>query len=131
LTLALLTGCDGGPPVPKPGPATPHNGTLVSLPEDGGFVEIVKEPDSGKKDRAKILAYFLDSSRNPITTVSAVTLKSKATGNKPIELKPTGDADPAKAGGMATPSLPDVGEIDGELTATIAGKPVTIPLNVR
>jgi hypothetical protein len=48
-----------------------------------------------------------------------------------MELKPTGDADPALASGMACPPIDDKGGIVGQLTATIDGQSVVFPVNAR
>ena len=130
LILAILAGCDG-PPNPKPGPATPHNGSLVALPDGLGFVEILKEADPARRGQSKVVAYFLDPSKNPLAAVTTVSLKSQASGGKAVDFKPAGDAGPAKAGAMISSSFSDRGEVEGDLTATIGGKPITVPINVR
>ena len=127
----LISGC-GGPSISRPGPTSPHNGTLVDLPEGRGFAEVLKQPASGKAGQLKVVVYFLGPDRGPMTPApSAVTIKGSATGNKPVKLEPPGAGDPANAGGFASPPMADRGELDLELAATVGGQAVTVPVSVR
>ncbi len=59
------------------------------------------------------------------------TFKGQASGNKPVPLKPVAGSDATQAGGLASEPINDRGEIEGELTATVGGSPVTVPILVR
>jgi hypothetical protein len=52
-------------------------------------------------------------------------------GAAPVALRPTGEADSPNAGGLASPPLPDPGEIVGVLSAKIESKPVSVDINIR
>ena len=135
LTIALLAaslaGCNSSQPILVP--KSPHGGVLFVLPDGSGRVEVVREDDPAKPDKVQIVVYFLDEKFQPLEpTPTAVSFKPKAPRNAPkVELKPTGDADPAKASGLASPPLDNIGSVAGELSATVASKPYTIPINVR
>ena len=130
ILAASLTGCGGVNPA-KPGPPTPHGGVVVPLPEDKGLVEVVKQPAPGKAGRTVIVVYFLDNDRNPMTAApTTATFKGPSPADKPVSFKPiTGDA--AKAGGLASDPINDRGDMEGDLTATVGGSPVTVSLTLR
>jgi hypothetical protein len=131
LLLAALTGCNPSPPtlVPK----APHGGSLFALPETTGRVEVVREDDPARPDKVQIVVYFLDEQFQPLEpTPTAVAFQPKTPRNAPaVELKPTVEAEPAKASGLASPPLDNTGPVAGQISATIAGKPVVVPINVR
>jgi hypothetical protein len=132
LLLAAVAGCEPGPPKLRPGPEAPHGGSLFPLPDGQGYVEALKQTTSGRKPQSRIVAYFLDADRKPLAaTPIAVSLKLKAGGTTPVGLKPTGVADPVKAGGFASALIPDRDDLGGDLSATIDGKWVTIPISLR
>ena len=50
---------------------------------------------------------------------------------KAITFKPAADADPSNAGALESPQIDTSGDIAGELSSTIGGKPVRVPINIR
>jgi hypothetical protein len=62
---AILPGCDSpGPPLAVSGVSPPHHGTLMTLPDDRGLVEILNEPevsDRRKPEPTAIVVYFLQT----------------------------------------------------------------------
>jgi hypothetical protein len=131
LLTATLAGCT--PSQPKLVPTSPHGGTLFVFPEGNGRLEVVREDNPDKPDKVQITVYFLDEAFKPLDPMpTAVSFKPKAPKNAPkVELKPTADADPAKASGLASPPLDNSEPVAGEISATIGGKPITIPINIR
>jgi hypothetical protein len=132
LLLAFVAGCEPGPPNLRPGPETPHGGSLFPLPDGQGYVEILKQTTSGRKPRTRIVAYFLDTDRKTLAAIPiAVSLKLQAGGTAPVEFRSTSDPDPAKAGGLTSALIPDRDDLGGDLSAMIDGKSVTIPISLR
>jgi len=123
LGLAVgLAGCagDGSHKVPPPA----HGGTLVELPDRKGHVEVVKRDAPGQAKASQVVLYFLNSSSTPMDPPpTAATLKLR--GGKPIDFKS------AEGGSMEAGPIPNLGDLEGELTATIDGKPITVPLGRR
>jgi hypothetical protein len=132
LLLVFVAGCEPGAPNLRPGPETPHGGSLFPLPDGQGYVEILKQTTSGRKPQSRIVAYFLGADRKPMAvTPIAVSLKLQAGGTAPVEFKPTRDTDPVKTGGLSSALIPDRDDLGGDLSATIDGKSVTIPISLR
>jgi hypothetical protein len=130
VVAATLSGC--GRAEPAVGPSAPHGGTLAGLPDGLGRVEIVRQDVSGKPDQARLVLYFLDPDGKPISPApTAATLKTRESRGKPIDFKPTSDADPSKAGSLESAPFEAGGDISGELTSTIGGKPVSVMISVR
>jgi hypothetical protein len=100
---------------------------LLALPGGKGQVEVVrKEGASGSAPvTAEVSFYFFKDAGTPYTPApSAGTL---TVGKKTVALKPEGDA-------LVTPIAPPLfpkGQLDGDLTIELDGKPTTIPLGVR
>ena len=113
-------------------PAAPHGGTLVGLPDGLGRVEIVRHGAPDKPDQARLLLYFFGPDDKPITPApTSATLKPKERQGKAIAFKPAADTDPSNAGALESPPLDTGGDIAGELSSTIGGKPVRVPINIR
>ena len=124
---AALVGCG---PEPAIGPTAPHGGTLAGLPDGLGRVEVVRREAEGKPDQARLLLYFLDPEGKPIAPAPAsATLKPKERRSKPIDFKPATGTE--EAGALESPPIDAVGDVAGELSSTIAGKPVKVSINVR
>jgi hypothetical protein len=130
LLAASLAGCGGDrPPL---SPTAPHGGTLVKLPDGQASAEVVRLDAADTPGQTRLLVYYYHADLKPMTPPpTAATLKPKARGLAPVELKPTGDPDPAKAGELGSPSFQADGDVTGELSTTIGGKPVTITINIR
>ncbi len=113
-----------------------HGGTLVTLPNDKGFAEILIEADNqakkGSKARSKprIIAYFYGSDghteMNPGPTDIKLTL-GKGETSRVAELAP----DPNQAGKFSsTPNdYPD--GFAGHLDASVGGLPVGVDVRIR
>jgi len=130
LLATTLAGC--GPPRPILPPPPPHGGEAFALPEGKGFIEVVRRTVADKADLSRLSLYSLDAEMKPMTpSPTAATLKGRGRGGKSIDFKPSTDTDPSKAGGLESPDIPDQGAIDGELSMTIDGKPVTLSISVR
>ena len=113
-------------------PAAPHGGTLVGLPDGLGRVEIVRHGAPDKPDQARLLLYFLGPDDKPITPApTSATLEPKERQAKAITFKPAAGTDPSNAGALESPLLDTGGDIAGELSSTIGGKPVRVPINIR
>ena len=113
-------------------PAAPHGGTLVGLPDGLGRVEIVRHGAPDKPDQARLLLYFFGPDDKPITPApTSATLKPKERQSKAIAFKPAADTDPSNAGALESPLLDTSGDIAGELSSTIGGKPVRVSINIR
>ncbi len=130
LLAASPVGC--GPSQPVLVPTAPHGGTLVRFPDGKGFIELLRQDTPTSASQSVVVAYYLDPERKPLTPMPAsAALKLKGARKGTLELKPTGDADPAQAGGLVTPPFDTPGGIEGTLTATLAGKPVAVPISLR
>ena len=131
IVLAMsLAGCDSPMPVLPPPP--PHGGTAFPLPEGKGFVEAVRQDVQDRPDMTKLVIYFLNADCKPLPSSStAASFLPKGRRPAPIALKPTGDADPSKAGALASAPFTDPGDIAGTLSATINGTPVSISISIR
>jgi len=129
LVVGMLSGCGGGPPsTSNAGPPPPHSGNLKTMPGGKGYVEIVKKdaPSSTAPMTGEVSFYFLKEDGatpySPAPSTGTLTV-----GKKKVTLQPAGD-------GLATPNGPPLfakGDVDGNLSVELDGKPVTIPLGVR
>jgi hypothetical protein len=125
-----LAGCgSSSPTLPPP---LPHGGMAFPLPEGKGFVEALRQDVPDKPGQTQLVVFFLDPERKPLpSATTAASFLPKGRGAKAVALKPTEDADPAKAGGLASATFTDPGEISGTLSATVESKPVSIAISVR
>ena len=130
LFAASLAGCDGPKPILPPPP--PHGGTAFPLPQEKGFVEIVRQDVPDQPKLTQLVIYFLDAKRKPLPSVSAAaSFLPRGKKAASIARKPTGDTDPLRSGAMASAPFDDPGEIAGVLSATIESKAVSIPISIR
>jgi hypothetical protein len=130
LLTASLAGCDSPRPMLPPSPA--HGGTAFPLPQGKGFVEALRQDVPDQPGRTQLVIYFLDAECNPLPSAStAASFLPKGRRTAPIALKPTGDTDLSKAGGLASAPLTDPGDIAGTLSATIYSKRVSISISIR
>jgi hypothetical protein len=127
---AALAGCDGQRPMLPPPP--PHGGTAFPLPAGKGFVEALRHEVPDRAGRTQLVIYFLDPECRPLGSApAAASFLPKARKATAVALKPTEDADPAKAGGLATTPFDDPGDIVGTLSATIDRTPVSVGISLR
>jgi hypothetical protein len=130
LVAASLSGC-GHPQAPLT-PSAPHGGILVKLADGRSVAEVVRRDAPDKPGRTQLFVYYYDADLKPMTPApTAATLKPKGRGARSVELKPTGDPDPSKAGELASDPFEATGDVSGELSATIGGKPVAAVINLR
>jgi hypothetical protein len=130
LLAASLAGC--GPSQPSLTPRAPHGGMRIRLPDGQTSAEIVRQDAPDKPGQTRLLVYYYDAELKPLTPApTAATLKPKGRGVPPVEFKPTGDPDPARAGELGSSSFQADGDVAGDLSTTIGGKPVTITISVR
>ena len=130
LIVAALAGC--GSPAPSLGLKPPHGGTMFALTDPKGSVEVVRQDVADKPGQSRIFLYYYGPELKPMTpTLTVATLKPKERGASLITFKPTGDADPARAGELASDPFPSADDVAGELSATIDGKPTVVNVNVR
>ena len=131
--FAGIAGCGENLPTPRPGtPAGPsHNGSLLPIPGDLGYVEIVNTPLSTKTTESQIGVYFYE--KDAKTPVSSPPGDVKLTlelpkGNTEVFLKP----DPKNPGGFQS-ARGDHGrrELIGKLEFTLSGKPIDLPIMTR
>ena len=127
---ASLAGC--AEPKPNLPPPPPHGGTAFPLPQAKGFVEAVRQDVPDQPKMTQLVIYFLDAEAKPLSTATtSASFQPKGRGAAPVALKPTGDADPLKTGGLASVPFGETGDIVGVLSATIESKPVSIPISIR
>ena len=122
MTIGLLAGCGrGGINTDNPGTPPPHNGTLVVLPEVSGYMEVVIGNGSGPE----IAVYFLKDTKTPFDPAPTSAIL-KINEKQKIELKP-------ENGGLVTPTGPKLfkNEPTGDVFVEIAGRKLTVPLNLR
>jgi hypothetical protein len=130
ILAACLAGC-GQTQIPLT-PKSPHGGALVKLPDGRAVAEIVRQDTADKPGQTRLLLYYYDAELKPMTAApTAATLKPKGRGATPVEFKPTGDADPAKAGELASSTFQADGDVAGEISAIIDGKPVAVAISIR
>ena len=62
---------------------------------------------------------------------TAVVFKSPAVGEPPIKFTPIPETEHGKSGGLASAAIPARDGLNGDLSATIGGKSVTVPISLR
>jgi hypothetical protein len=140
---ALLSGCNSSEsPVSVSVARGPHQGTMIRLPEDKGFVELVNEPevtDRRNPQPTAIVAYYLQTdAKSPLTPAPLdVTFAIGTGGGKgargkqgsatsiPLDAEAK-SADPAGASRFASKPGPyQLSAIRGNLSAKISGQEIT------
>jgi hypothetical protein len=131
IAVALaMGGCDAPAPVLPPAP--PHGGTAFPLPDNKGFVEVLRQDVPGQDGQTQLVVYFIDADRKPLGAgASAASFQPKGKKAAKIALKPIEDPDPAKAGALSSAAFENPGDIAGTLSATIDGKIVSVAISVR
>ena len=130
LITSILAGCDSPGPILPPPP--PHGGTPFPLPGGKGFVEVLRQDAPDQPGLTQLVIYFLDAECKPLPSASTTaSFQPRGRGAAPVALKPVGDADPTKAGGLASAPFRDPGEVVGVISATIDSKPVSVAISIR
>jgi hypothetical protein len=143
--VGLLFGCDSSTPRGNVVTAiAPHHGTMIPLPENRGFVELINEPevsDRRNPQPTSIVAYYLQadgkSPLNPAPTDVSFAIdpgvargargKQGSAQSVPLIAEPKSD-DPAGAGRFASKPGPyDLTDMRGTLSAKIGGQEISIP----
>lgn len=113
-------------------PPPPHGGTAFPLPHGKGFVEALRQDVADKPGLTQLVIFFLDPECKPLPSAStAASFLPKGRRPAPVAFKPTGDADPSKANGLASIPFTDPGDIAGTLSATIDSKPISVSISIR
>jgi hypothetical protein len=140
---AFVPGCDSpGHPVAVSAVSPPHHGTLISLPDDRGLVELVNEPevsDRRNPEPTAIVAYFLQiDGKSPLVPAPddvsfaiasggarGVRPKQESGDRIPLSAQPKPD-DPQGGGRFASKTGPyALTGLRGTLTARIGGQEVS------
>jgi hypothetical protein len=140
----VLSGCSASaPPASVSVASGPHQGTMIRLPEDKGFVELVNEPevtDRRNPPPTSIVAYYLQTdAESPLMPApSDVSFAIGSGGGKsaggtkggvqsiPLNAEPK-SAEPAGASRFASKPGPyQLSAIRGNLNAKISGLDITI-----
>jgi hypothetical protein len=131
----LLAGCGGSSSQSGGLPASPHQGNLVSLPGDRGFVEVLIDSGVAAGDRRtqakpRIVAYFYQPDGTTEMSPGPSEVKVKVgTGEKSpvLNLSPL----PKESGKYASEpgTFPD--GFKGELDAKFNGESVQTPFTIR
>jgi hypothetical protein len=143
--VSVLLGCDSSTPRANVATvAAPHHGTMIPLPDDRGFVELINEPEVGDRRNPQptsIVAYYLQADgKSPLNPAPAnVNFGIDMGGGKgargkqgsaqsvPLNAEPKAD-DPAGASRYASKPGPyDLTAIRGALSATIGGQEISVP----
>jgi hypothetical protein len=127
---AVLVGCGNRERLVVP--SAPHGGTLAGLPDGLGTLEIVRQDLPGATSQTQLVLYFLGPDGRPLTPAPrSATLKPRERGARPIDFRASDAADPSKAAALQSPPLGGRGDVTGELSATLGGKPVNLSISVR
>ncbi len=151
VTIAVAGLTLGCAPAPTPVSATlavgPHQGTMIRLPQEKGFVELVNEPevsDRRQPQPTSIVAYFLEpDSKSPlISAPSDVKFLLDGEGGKsarggakpmpqtiPLNAEPKSD-DPVGSSRFASKPGPyGLASIRGTLASKIGGLEISTPFS--
>ena len=110
----------------------PHGGTAFPLPEGKGFVEVIRHDDSNQPSQTQLVIYFTNPGCKPLPSAPTnVSFQPRGKNAARIAFKLTADSDPVTAGGLASATFTNAGDVAGQITATIDSKPVSIPINIR
>ena len=128
LLLGLIFGCGDRPgDTSATGPPPPHNGLMLPLPDNAGFVEVVKK-DAASPTTAEDEAsfYFYKDGTTPFSPSPTAGSLTVGEGKK-IDLVAKGDALVTPPG----PALFGKDEVNGLLTTDLGGKPVSVRIGAR
>ena len=137
--LSAGAGC-GSPAVEDPPVPGPHGAVAVPLPPGRGYAEVTVERAKaarGQTPAVEFVVYFLQSDAKaplaplPTDVVAKLLLPEGEPVTVPLSPHPR-PREPAGAGRYASAPGPfDFDELQGELTATLDGQPVTVPFSFR
>jgi hypothetical protein len=133
--VCAIAGC-GGAPKELPVAKSAHGGTMVPLPGDQGFVEVLVDTavagKAGRKAQVKprFIAYFTQPDGTTEMSPGPTDVKIKigmGEDGRVVDLS----AEPKEAGKYAS-AVGDYPEgFAGQLKATLNGQPVEVPVRVR
>jgi hypothetical protein len=140
----LFLGCDSSPAPPILVAKGPHQGMVIPLSENTGFVELVNEPevkDRRSNEPTSIVAYYLQpdakSALDPVPSDVKFAIDTGAGGRGgrgrpstpqsiPLNPEPKSE-DPAGAGRFASKPGPYLlSALRGTLSAKLRGQPVSV-----
>lgn len=134
--VCAIAGCGGGSPKELPITKAAHGGTLVTLPREQGFAEILVETTAGKRGTAKaavkarILAYFIQPDGSTAMSSGPTDVKVKigmGEDGRVADLTP--DSQEPGLFASASGDYPD--EFSGQLRASLNGNAIEVPVRVR
>jgi hypothetical protein len=134
--FCALAGCDGLAPKELPVAKAAHGGTMVPLPGDQGFAEIVVESGpAGKrgdptKIKPKLVAYFFQSDGTTAMSQGPSDVRIKIgtdESGRVVDLA----ADNKEAGKFASAAGDYPDGFAGQLETSINGAAVKVPVRVR
>ena len=121
--------------IASPSAATSRGGTMYPLEGGIGFVELLKESAKtarGKRPEVSLVAYFL---RPDATSTFSPPTDAKIdldNDGSSISLSPQpGKQEARSTGRLASAQGPYGDEIQGRLTATLDGRPITVKIAIR
>jgi hypothetical protein len=132
----VIAGCGGFSPKELPVAKSAHGGTMVPLPDDRGFAEILVESGPvGKKGdptkiKPKIVAYFFQSDGTTAMSEGPADVKIKLGADESgrvVDLAP----DQKEAGKFASAAGDYPDGFAGQLETSINGTAVKVPVRVR
>jgi hypothetical protein len=129
----LLAGC-GGSPKELPIAQAAHGGSLVTLPGERGYVEILVEAAAGggrkAQGKSQIVAYFFQPDATTAMSPGPSDVKVKlGTGEKGavVDLSP----DPKAAGKFASEPGTFPEGFNGQLDANVKGEAIQVSFSIR
>lgn len=138
LSTLVASGCGGG----QNNAGTPskvvavHSGTILPIPEDRGFVEVLVQSENakptGKGAGGRVVAYFLNKDGSGPSAPAPTDVSYSPADGKPYKMTPMADS-ASKSAGFQTEIGPfNPGrELNGELSASLGGQTVKLPITTR
>jgi hypothetical protein len=144
--LGLALGCDSSvAPVAVSVTGGPHQGTMIRLPDDKGFVELTNEPEVADRRNLQptsIVAYFIGAdSKSPLTpapTDVSFALEGARGGRGdsdagaqaiPLSAEPKADDPSGSSRFVSKPGAYDLAKMRGTVAAKIDGIGISIPFS--
>ena len=115
-----------------------HSGTILPMPDGRGFVEILIRSQSdntkptGKGASGRVIAYFLNKDGSGPSDPAPTDVTYSPADGKPYKMTPIAESAPKSAGfqtevGPFSPGR----ELSGELSASLGGEAVKLPIVTR
>ena len=113
-----------------------HSGTILPIPDDRGFVEVLIQSENakptGKGASGRVVAYFLNKDGSGPSDPAPTDVSYSPADGKPYKMTPIADS-ASKSAGFQTEVGPfNPGrELNGELSASLGGQTVKLPITTR